>query len=111
MYADKKLVISQDQVDNFCSLVNDTNVIHRADYENPVVPGMLTTSLIFEKPGDHWRLAKMEIRYSDVVYVDKEVEYHYNLLSEKTKVKKYSVLVKQSDRICLEAEILLVRKI
>lgn len=111
MYVDKKLVISQNQVDEFCQLVNDTNVIHKPEYENPVVPGMLTTALIFEKPGDHWRLAKMDIRYSDVVFIGKEVEYRYELLTEKSKVKKYSVSVKQFGRLCLEAEILLVRKI
>jgi hypothetical protein len=110
MYANKKVKLTQDFVEKYCDLINDTNFIHKSEYNRPVVPGMLTTALIFEKPGDFWRLAKMDIRYSDAVYIDTEIEYVYNLLVEKNKIKKYRVSVLQEERLCLEADILLIRK-
>jgi hypothetical protein len=110
MNKNKTIVISQKQVEDFCICVNDTNVIHRGDKES-LVPGMLTTSLIFEKPDDYWRLAKMDNRYNHPVFSDIPVTYEYELIAEKSKFKKYKIKVMQNQNLCLESEILLVRKI
>lgn len=111
MFETKKITITQEQVDSYCSCVNDWNPIHSSNYNRPVVPGMLTTALMFEKPDPYWRLAKMEIRYSNPVYIGEEITYQYTLSNDKLKFRKYSIIAKQADLIVLEAECLLVKKL
>lgn len=110
MFESKIINISQEKVDEYCRCVNDWNPIHRPEYATPTVPGMLTTALIFENPDAFWRLAKMEVRYSAPVYIGKETLYEYRVINDKLRFRKYQVLVKQGDVICLEADCLLVRK-
>lgn len=110
MYETKTITIDQKTVDDFCQLVNDTNQIHKSNYENPIIPGMLSTSLIFEKPGDFWRLAKMEVKYTAPILVGIPIVYEYILIAERTILKKYKVLISQNSTVCSEAEITLVRK-
>lgn len=110
MYQDKTIVIDQEKVNEFCRCVNDFNPIHSKNYDVPVVPGMLTTSLMFEKPGDFWRLAKMDVKYSHPVFVGIPVTYQYTLVSERSNFKKYKVIVVQNDKKCLESDVMLIRK-
>jgi hypothetical protein len=109
MYQNKTIVITQQQINQFCDSINDTNIIHRQD-QRSIVPGMLTTSLIFENPSDYWRLAKMDNRYRFPVYSGIPVIYNYELIFEKPKLKKYKIQVYQNQNLCLESEILIVKK-
>lgn len=110
MYQDKTIVIDQEKVNEFCRCVNDFNSIHSENYSNPIVPGMLTTSLMFEKPGDFWRLAKMDVKYSYPVFVGIPVVYQYLLVNERSNFKKYKVTVIQENKKCLESDVMLIRK-
>ncbi len=102
--------ITQDQVDNFCKCVNDWNPIHREDYVTPIVPGMLTASLILENPESMWRVAKMEHVFCAPVYTGKECIYKYTVLHNRSTRKKYQIIVEQNSIVCLRATGLFVKK-
>jgi acyl dehydratase len=107
----KTIVFTQEWVDEFCQCVNDRNPIHRADWPEPTVPGMLTTSIIFEDPLYEWtRLAIIEIKFRNVVLVGKETVYEYSTVFFKSRHRKFRVLVKQDNKLCVEAEYLVVKK-
>lgn len=110
MYKDKTIIIDIDQVKLFCQCVNDTNIIHQNNEKSVIVPGMLTTSLMFEKPSDYWRLAKMNNRYSNPVYSGIPVSYNYKILTDRSKLKKYQITVSQNNIVCIESEVILVKK-
>lgn len=107
----KTVVFTQEWVDTFCECVNDRNPIHRPDWPEPTVPGMLTTAIMFEDPIHEWaRLAIISIKFRDVVLVGKETVYEYNTIFFKSRNRKFRVLVKQNDKVCVEAEYLVVKK-
>ena len=114
----KTVIFTQDRVNEFCRCVNDLNPIHRPDYPNPTVPGMLTTAFLFEDLVNHtdpnfteWtRLALINIKFRDVVLVGKETVYEYNTVFFRARHRKFKVLVKQDNKICVEAEYLVVKK-
>jgi len=105
----KTIIICKKQVELFCGCTNDTNLIHRNE-RNPIVPGMLITSMIFEKPSDYWRLAKMQIKFISAIRTDESVDYEYYLIAERKQLKKYQVKIVRNSELCAEAEITLVRK-
>jgi acyl dehydratase len=107
----KTVIFTQEWVDTFCECVNDRNPIHRSDWPEPTVPGMLTTSLIFENPIYEWtRLAILDIKFRDLVLVGKETVYEYSTIFFKSKNRKFRVVVKQNDKVCVEAEYLVIKK-
>jgi acyl dehydratase len=107
----KTIIFTQERVDEFCQCVNDRNPIHQADWPEPTVPGMLTTAIMFEDPIHEWtRLAIISIKFRDVVLVGKETVYEYSTIFFKSRNRKFRVLVKQNDKVCVEAEYLVVKK-
>ena len=109
MFQNKTITISKKHVELFCGLTNDTNIIHR-DEQDPIVPGMLITSMLFGKPSDYWRLAKMQIKFISPIRVDEPIDYQYELVAERTQLKKYQVKIVRNFELCAEAEITAVRK-
>jgi hypothetical protein len=87
------------------------NPIHKSDWPEPTVPGMLTTSMLFEDPlGDWTRLALIDIKFRDVVLVGKETHYEYLTVFYRARHRKFKVLIKQGDKLCVEAEYLVVKR-
>jgi len=108
LFQNKTITISKKQVELFCGCTNDTNVIHR-DEHSSIVPGMLITSMIFEKPSDFWRLAKMQIKFISPIRIDELIDYQYELVAERKHLKKYLVKIIRNSELCAEAEIIAVR--
>jgi len=95
--------ISQQQVDAFCSCVNDWNPIHRPEYSTPMVPGMLTASLMLENPEPMWMVAKLEHRFCGPVFVGIDTVYKYTVLHDRSTTKKFKIDVEQNNQLCLTA--------
>lgn len=95
--------ISQEQVDTFCACVNDWNPIHRPDYPTPMVPGMLTATLMLENPEPMWVVAKLEHKFSSPAYIGKDLVYKYTVVHDRSTKKKFEIEVVQDDRVCLTA--------
>jgi hypothetical protein len=102
--------IGQEQVDDFCKCVNDWNPIHRPDYSTPMVPGMLTASLILENPQSMWRVAKMDHIFYAPLYTGKDCVYKYTVLHDRPTRKKYQIVVEQDNTICLKSVGLFVKR-
>jgi len=91
-YYPKTFDITRELVDQWCALTGDNNPIHRdveevIKYGKPVAPGFLITSLITHNPEPNWAVAKMNIKFSEPVYVGDTINIRYKVLKERSKLK------------------------
>ena len=101
------MIYTIEDVKNFCDLVGDTNLVHNESIG--VVPGILVTSAISNKPQGNFYLAEVKVKFVNPLLVNEEFEVINKKVKEKLNAVFVNAEIKTKDKIIQRVDYTLIR--
>lgn len=101
------MIYTLDDVIEFCNLVGDTNMIH--DKSIGIVPGILVTSSISNKPQGNFYLAEVKVRFVNPLLINEEFEVVNKKVKEKLNATFVEAEIKTRDKLIQLVNYTLIR--
>ncbi len=89
VYVEFPIIITQDEVNTFCLILEDQNPQHNPNNQKVVIPGMLIAAKALGKPDSSfvtW-LIEQQVRFKKIIYIDEPIIVRHTLLKERNSSK------------------------
>ena len=89
VYVEFPITITQEEINNFCFMLEDENPQHNQNNKRAVIPGMLIAAKALGKPDSSfvtW-LIEQQIRFKKIIYIDEPIIVRHTLLRERNSSK------------------------